>query len=162
MMLVDDCTANSGGFQGEGSDCESVTCPIAGAGDECNNAMMAIVGANPFETNTATPSDDQPDEGQCPGTYLDWDNSPDIWFRFVAKSSGSMEFTTCDPSSYDTSMALYADSCTNQVACNGDASGSGCQAYHSTINYNVVSGSTYYIRIGGWQGATGEGTLTID
>jgi hypothetical protein len=162
MMLVDDCTANFGGFQGEGSDCESVTCPIAGAGDECNNAMIAIVGANPFETNTATPSDDQPDEGQCPGTYLDWDNSPDIWFRFVAKSSGSMEFTTCDPSSYDTSMALYADSCTNQVACNGDASGSGCQAYHSTINYNVESGSTYYIRIGGWQGATGEGTLTID
>ena len=59
-------------------------------------------------------------------------------------------------------MALYENSCDNQVACNGDADGSGCQAYHSAFNYTVSAGSTYYIRIGGWQGATGEGTLTIE
>ena len=60
-------------------------------------------------------------------------------------------------------MVLYKESCDNQVACNGDAEGeSGCQAYYSAFDYDVVAGETYYIRIGGWKGITGEGTLRID
>ena len=59
-------------------------------------------------------------------------------------------------------MALYENSCDNQVACNGDADGSGCQAYHSAFNYTVSAGSTYYIRIGGWQAATGPGNMRIE
>jgi hypothetical protein len=74
-----------------------------------------------------------------------------------------MHFTTCDGSSYDTSMALYEGACDNQVTCNGDAGGeSGCQEYYSAFDYNVDAGETYYIRIGGWKGSTGEGTLTIE
>ena len=49
------------------------------------------------------------------------------------------------------------------MTCNGDSDGeSGCQSYYSAFDYNVESGETYYIRIGGWQGETGEGTLTIE
>jgi hypothetical protein len=60
-------------------------------------------------------------------------------------------------------MALYEGSCDNQVACNGDADGgNNCQSYYSAIDYDVTAGNSYYIRIGGWQGATGEGTLTIE
>jgi hypothetical protein len=59
-------------------------------------------------------------------------------------------------------MALYAGSESNQVACNGDNSGEdGCQSYYSAFDYNVQNGTTYYIRIGGWEGATGYGTLVI-
>jgi len=151
-----------GGYQGPGTECSSTDCPIAGEGDECAGALIATNGANPFETNSATPSDNPPSDDQCQGTYLDWQNSADIWFRYTASQSGSVLFTTCDENSFDTSMVLYEDSCDNQVACNGDADGSGCQAYHSAFNYNVESGHTYYIRIGGWQGETGEGTLTIE
>jgi len=156
------CSESGGAYQGSGIYCEMVECPVAGAGDECSSAMLASYGANSFETNTATPSDNPPDDSQCTGTYLDWENSQDVWFRFVPKQSGNVNFTTCDPSSYDTSMALYEGSCDNQVACNGDADGGGCQDYFSALDYDVESGSTYYIRIGGWQGETGEGTLTID
>jgi hypothetical protein len=60
-------------------------------------------------------------------------------------------------------MALYEGTCDNQVACNGDGyTDTGCQAYHSEIDYTVQAGNTYYIRIGGWQEATGSGTLTIN
>jgi len=156
------CIKLGGGFQGNGTDCNTTECPIAGAGDECTNAMIANNGGNPFETNTATPSDNPPTDDLCPGTYLDWGNSPDVWFRYTANTSGSINITTCDPTSYDTSLALYSGSCENLVACNGDADGSSCQSYHSEINYTVEAGSTYYIRIGGWQEATGTGTLTID
>jgi hypothetical protein len=121
------------------------------------------MGENEFETDSATPSSPEPDESMCSGTYLDWNGSQDIWFSWTAPTSGAIHFTTCDPASYDTSMAIYEDSCDNQVACNGDASGdSGCQSYYSAIDLSVTEGSTYYIRIGGWQGETGSGTLTIE
>ena len=162
-MSQTDCASQGGSFQGDASNCKNANCPIPGAGDECSSAMIAAVGANSFETNTATASADPPDDSQCSGTYLDWYNSPDIWFLFVPSESGIVLFTTCDSSSYDTSMALYEGTCENQVACNGDASGgSGCQSYHSAFDYNVEAGEAYYIRIGGWQAATGEGTLTIE
>ena len=161
-MIPSVCADNGGASQGSGTNCKTTECQIAGSGDECSTSMNASYGANAFETYTATPSDNPPDDSQCSGTYLDWNNSPDIWFRFDASKSGTVNFTTCDVNSYDTSMALYEDSCDNQVACNGDSDGGGCQAYFSEIDYNVQSGSTYYIRIGGWKGSTGEGTLTIE
>jgi hypothetical protein len=161
--MPSDCISAGGGFQGDGTVCETTECPIAGAGDECSGALIATNGANSFETVTATPSSPEPDESQCSGTFLDWEGSADIWFRYTATGSGLTHFTTCDSSSYDTSMVLYEGSCDNQVACNGDAyNDTGCQSYHSEIDYTVQAGSTYYIRIGGWQADTGSGTLTID
>ena len=164
MELPADCSADGGAYQGVGSNCKSTSCTTAGTGDECSSPIVASKGENPFETNTATPSDDPPDDSQCSGTYLDWDNSPDIWFYWHSHESETVHFLTCDGSSYDTSMALYKGSCDNQVACNGDADWglSGCQAYYSAIEYDVEAGETYYIRIGGWLGETGQGTLTIE
>ncbi len=134
------------------------------AGDECYYPIIANDGANVFDTTFATPSTPEPDESQCPGTELNWNNSQDIWFKYIPAVTGTHSFTTCDPTSYDTSMALYENSCTNQIACNGDdPSGSGgCQGYYSTIEHSLNSGSTYFIRIGGWNGSFGTGTLTID
>ncbi|MCH2147587.1 MAG: hypothetical protein MK073_07210 [Phycisphaerales bacterium] len=161
--MVSDCLNKGGKFQGEGSSCTSTDCPIAGEGDEASSAMIASYGDNPFDTTTATASDPQPDENQCSGTYLDWENSDDIWFIFTPKQSGNVNFSTCDPSSYDTSMVLYEGSPDNQVTCNGDGDGGNdCQAYYSEFDYSVDAGTAYYIRIGGWQGETGAGTLTID
>jgi len=162
-MLQTDCVSQGGSFQGNASNCKNANCPIPGAGDECESAMAAVVGANAFETNTATPSGNPPDSSQCSGTYLDWSDSPDVWFLFVPTSSGNVHFTTCDGSSFDTSMALYEGACDNQVACNGDGDGdSGCQAYYSALDYTVQAGEYYYIRLGGWQAEIGSGTLTIE
>ncbi|MBC8309960.1 MAG: VCBS repeat-containing protein [Phycisphaerales bacterium] len=134
-------------------------------GDECADPFIASDGANYFDTTTATPSTPEPDEAMCPGTELNWNNSQDIWFKYTPLTTGTHTFTTCDPTSYDTSMALYDSSCSNQVACNGDdisGGGGGCQSYFSTITYTLLAGNSYYIRIGGWNGAVGTGTLTID
>jgi hypothetical protein len=163
-MLQTDCVNQGGSFQGDASNCKNANCPIPGEGDECESAMFAVVGANAFETNSATPSGNPPDSSQCAGTYLDWNDSPDVWFLFVPSSSGNVYFHTCDGSSFDTSMALYEAQCDNQVACNGDADWGlpDCQAYYSAIEYDVEAGETYYIRLGGWQAATGSGTLTIE
>jgi hypothetical protein len=62
-------------------------------------------------------------------------------------------------------MVLYEGGCDPlvEVACNGDATGqSGCQSYYSAIvNHPVTAGTTYLIRLGGYNGATGMGTLSV-
>ena len=157
-----DCTGAGGSWNGSGSDCAGTSCAIVG-GDECATALVAVSGANAFDTTNMTPGGSVPDESQCEGTYLEWGDSQDVWFMYVA-DGGMTNFDTCDSASYDTSLVLYEGSCDNQVACNGDATDStGCQAYHSAIDYfDCVAGETYYIRIGAWQGAdAGPGTLNI-
>ena len=136
------------------------------ATDLCENAPEAAVGANPFSTTGAGAELADPSDSQCSGTYLDWDGSPDVWYQFNPGLGGTLSLHTCDSSSFDTSLVLYqGDDCSSltQIACNGDGSGqSGCQSYYSAIdNVNVSGGETYWIRIGGWQAATGSGTLTL-
>lgn len=137
------------------------------AGDECTNALNAAVGANPFTTLDKTSSPNPPSDSQCAGTFLSWGTSnPDVWFKWTAPAAGLLTLNTCDAAGFDTSMVLYTGSCASltQVACNGDASGdSGCQQYYSKIaDFGVTSGTTYYIRIGGYQGEQGSATLNVN
>jgi len=156
-----DCDAFGGFFQGDGTDCSPGICE-AGPGDECDSATEAMLGANPFDTSLATASEPAPDETQCEGTYLEWGASPDMWMYWVATGSGTASFDTCDVASYDTSIVLYEGTCDNQIACDGDSGAADCQLYSSLMaDIPVTEGTTYYIRLGGWQGATGAGTLNI-
>lgn len=137
------------------------------AQDECTSAVTATTGVPaPFNTTTATPSANPPTDTQCTGTFLNWGNSADVWFRWVATEGGIASFSTCLAGSYDTSMALYKGaSCATatQIACNGDSTGdSGCQQYYSKISdIACTAGDVFYIRIGGYDGATGTGALTV-
>jgi hypothetical protein len=161
---TDATTCSQGGnvYYGDGTYCADTDCAAALPGDECSSANVAVLGANAFDTSNMTPSTPEPDDAMCAGTYLDWSGSPDAWMIFVAGSSSTHTFTTCDASSYDTSMVLYEGDCNTQVACNGDGSGgTGCQSYYSQFDFDCIDGETYYVRLGGWQAATGPGTLTI-
>jgi hypothetical protein len=49
----------------------------------------------------------------------------------------------------------------SQIACNGD--GSGCAGYSSILTTNVIEGSNYLIRVGGWSDSSaGSGMLLVD
>ncbi|MCH2136781.1 MAG: hypothetical protein MK101_09395 [Phycisphaerales bacterium] len=165
------CSVSEGEWQGADSTCDSVDCDSGGGGgdpgDVCETAFKAVIGNNPFNTGAATMSPfPPPNEGQCAGTYLDWDDSPDVWFRWEAQSYGRLTLDTCQSGSYDTSLAVYqGPDCTDldQIACNGDGSGlNGCQAYYSYIqNIDVTFGEVYWFRLGGWNGASGSGVLDV-
>ena len=95
---------------------------------------------------------------------MNWDDSPDAWFVYTPATNGNADFSLCDATSYDTSLVLYAGTIAiTQVACNGDSTvETGCQTYYSGIYaHPVTAGTPYYVRIGGWQGGSGAGTLTI-
>ena len=158
----DECALFGGSFAGSDTSCGGGACD-APANDECASAAIAVVGANSFDTSLMTPSTPEPDDTMCAGTYLDWLGSQDAWFVFTPDADGLASFSLCDGASYDTSMVLYAGDCDTQVACNGDAGGeAGCQVYYSAIyDHPVTAGTSYFVRIGGYNAAAGAGTLTI-
>ena len=162
--IVEDGESCDDGNDLPGDGCYQCT-PESGA-DLCENAYEVAIGDNYFDTRSASAEFADPSDSLCSGTYLAWGGSPDVWFTFSPSLGGAVTLSTCQFDSYDTSLALYqGDSCDelNYVACNGDASGeSNCQAYYSNIgNFTVQAGETYWIRIGGYQADSGEGTLTV-
>jgi alpha-tubulin suppressor-like RCC1 family protein len=136
------------------------------AQDECATAVPILNGVPlSFSTLSATPSPNPPSDSLCKGYLLEWNNSPDVWFAYTPLVDGIATFTTCAPGSYDTSIALYSGTCNNlnYLACNGDSYDfSGCQFGVSEIrDFQVSAGTTYFIRIGGYGGETGNGSLTV-
>ena len=142
--------------------------------DECAGALPVTPGTPSFfDTTNATGSPEAVgDEGPCGGDTFAWGNpltNPDVWFKFTPTQNALLTASTCQPGSYDTSLIMYSGSCANltRVACNGDApdsagTGGPCQQWYSKIeNILVSAGTTYYFRIGGWQGDSGTGALTI-
>ena len=139
------------------------------ANDECSTATVVTAGVPVAFTNVGATSSANPApvDTFCAGTFLDWGTTnPDVWFRFTAAENGNADFSTCDIAGFDTSMALYTGTCgaLTQVGCNGDAAAdAACQQFFSKITgFSVTAGTTYYIRVGGWNGTTtGTATLTV-
>jgi hypothetical protein len=94
------------------------------------------------------------------------DTGPDVWFRFVATSTGSVTAGTCG-SDFDTILRVFA-TCPNafgdgSVACNDDFCTGGGSGFSraSQVTFRVVAGEDYYIRISGYNGASGSGNLSF-
>jgi hypothetical protein len=153
-------------YMGAGTTCADVQCQAVN--DTCQQATSAILGPNAFATWNATDSGfPPPDDSQCPTTNLNWGNSRDVWFKWSAAQDTLLTLSTCDAASYDTSIVAYLGphcGALVQVACNGDTpTQAGCQTYYSRIDDLIVlAGETLWIRIGGFDGATGSGTLLLD
>jgi hypothetical protein len=131
--------------------------------DFCSTAREITWGSWNVNTVGALSDDDAYNEAQCDGTYLGEMNS-DVWYHLTACGTGSMSVGTCNTVSFDSDIVVYqGDSCgaMTQVGCNGD--GSGCDGYTSFTSVDVIEGSSYYIRVGGWNGSSsGSGLLVVD
>ena len=115
--------------------------------DDCANAIAVPPGATPFTTVEATT--DGP---------VDCGVESDIWYRITSPCSGRLAVSLCD-SDYDTVLALYAGSaCPPDPFLNCDDDGCGLA---STTTIASVAGEEYLIRIGGFGGETGAGTMNV-
>ncbi len=87
-------------------------------------------------------------------------STPDVWYTYTPASSGSATFSLCGSgTSYDSVLSIRTACAGSELNCNDD----GCGGYSapSTITRNVTGGTTYWIRISGYSGATGPYALTI-
>ena len=140
-----------------------VTGPPAGGtpNDDCDGAIT-IVPDTPtdFDTSGATPS--TPDFDAACGAGGGSTSSNDVWFKFTAASSYIARATTCGTAAYDTKIAVYDGSCgaLALVGCNDDFAG--CTGFTSQVDFAAVSGTEYYIRIGGWSTTdAGDGQILL-
>ncbi len=130
------------------------------ANDDCADAISVQTGDTPFTTLGAR-TDGLPEPTLC-NFSGDTQVKSDIWFCHTATCTGDLTVSLCN-SDYDTKLALY-DGCTCGVtdsinACNDDFCGP--VGLKSELTIAVVKGQSNLIRVGGFAGGTGGGTLSI-
>ena len=122
----------------------------AATNDECMVATTLALGTSTsFNTTLATACTTIPYPTCSLGDA--GSNTDDAWFTFTPANGGFVHFLTCN-GSFNTMMAIYMGSCggsLTQQACNNDAGGS-CTV--SAINLVVATGTTHFVRIGGFAG----------
>lgn len=151
----DDNNTNSG------DGCSS-TCQIeASAGDECNTCISITDGTTSGSTanNTGAGNDTS-----CGGTL----DVIDEWYCYTATCNGTATASTCNPATnFDTTLAVYSSCGGAEIACNDDAAGSpaACslagQNRKSLITWPVTFGTTYYIRVSGYNSTSGTFDLSV-
>jgi hypothetical protein len=124
--------------------------------DTCANAEdlgNPPIGPIAFNTNSATPSGVNPG---CGGATA----PRDIWYKLTPSAAGDHTFSTCNNAAYDTRLALF-DSCGGvAIDCNDDSSG--CAGFTSLLKIpNLSPLSDYFLQVGGYQGASGIGSISV-
>jgi len=121
-------------------------------GDLCIAPLALEMGAaQPFDTSGFT---DSGVANSC--TFNGLGQSPDIWYSFVQTSAYGATISTCG-SSLDTTLEAYKGtdcSALVSVACNDDTCG-----LQSEISIGGSPGDVFLIRLGGFNGSTGTGTI---
>jgi hypothetical protein len=116
-------------------------------------AATLITIGNAYSGTTAGSTNAADTAGACGNSG----SSGDVWYRLNAGATTGVFLSLCG-SSFDTAMQAYnvgpGDTLGSMIACNDDS----CD-FQSGIAFNVVAGSSYWVRIAGYNGATGAYTM---
>jgi hypothetical protein len=116
--------------------------------DECETAMQITSGVTNFANSGA---DTDGPASSCPNF------TNDVWFKYVALCTGTATVSTCSGTTINTMLAVYDGSCAGaEIVCNDNFCGN-----RSQVSFAATAGSTYIIRVGGFNGVQGNGKLTI-
>ena len=123
------------------------------ANDDCANAeVITGDGVFPYDNLLATT------DGTPPSCLPQIE--ADVWFAWTSPGTYLVEVQTCGLSSLDTALAVYDGApCSGgaELTCVDDACG-----LQTTLNFNAIVGSTYWIRAGNYPGsAPGLGSIEI-
>ncbi len=86
----------------------------------------------------------------------------DVFWRITTLGAGTVSIDTCG-SDFDTMVTVHTGcpaTPENRIACNDDCGGT-C-GLDSCVSFAATSGTTYWIRVAGYAGATGSITLNVD
>ncbi len=120
--------------------------------DECTTAVPVTDGMTAFDTTLAN------DEGLP--VACGFGAAFDIWYAYTPAAAGPLTVSTCNAASFDTRLEVYESCGGTLLGCNDD--GPGCSGFTSELTVNIAAGADVYIRVMGYNGATGTGTLTVD
>ena len=151
-------------------ECESLTdCDANGVPDVCEGGTGVpndlFENATPMDLNgqvignTECAGEEATFGDQCSTAAFTGDG-PDVFYSISLVEAGTIDLWTCN-SDYDTDLSIHnLDG--SVVVCDGDSGDDvatdGCLEFSSRINTLLQAGD-YVVRVGGWQGATGNFVL---
>lgn len=129
------------------------------ANNTCSSSLVVSEGATSFSNVGATT--DGPDEGAACDIFGDSNIQSDVWFGHLAQCTGQLTISLCE-SSYNTKLAVYPFTCPETpgsvIACDTTSCDTGLR---SEVTIPVTAGDALRIRVGGHNGAQGDGILEI-
>ncbi len=145
------------GTAGDGCD---PSCRTEGLENDNCASPLAIGDGETLFDNTGASTDGPEEPEAC--TFSDSAQvESDVWFCYSASCGGEAVASLCG-SNFDTKMAVYAGcDCPSAlpIGCSDDDCGVG--VFDSRVAFQAVAGQFYMIRVGGFGGDQGDGTLTI-
>ncbi len=171
VAAVGVCASGTTG-QGVGSVCTPNPCPQPPppANDECTAAVAVTLGtvatgSNVNATTSATLT--TTNTGSCAQVSFNTGIHKDVWYRFVAPATTNYVIDTCGSTMPDTVISIHSGCPADQsniLDCNDDAA---TVCTNSGLNSRIVSvaltgGSTYYIGVAGYNGASGAFNLLVN
>jgi hypothetical protein len=133
--------------------CSAVSATAQPVNNDCSGATPVSEGLFTFDltgaTNSVNGSCDTGGEGV----------GPDIWYRYTAGGTGNAIVTTCGlvESLFTTNLTVFAACAGPELACNSNACGEG----QSTLNFPVLAGHTYLVRVASGDDRTPSGQFRI-
>ncbi len=130
--------------------------PIPAANDNCAAAIAIAPGTYTGSTGFANT-----DGAASCGYSL---SAPDVWYSITPTTTSLARLDTCT-SAYDSVLSVHTDcpgTLDNEIACDDDnyLPFTSCYAtLQSMVNVPVQAGSTYYVRVAGYNGHNGAYTL---
>ena len=126
--------------------------PPPPSNDVCATSAQWVADGGTYNGNTALATNDGTATCGSSGT------SRDVWFKYLPTTATQVTVNTCG-ADYDTVLSVRSASCTGtQVVCNDDYSACGVD---SRVQFTPTPGVVYYIRVAGYNGATGNYVLNI-
>jgi hypothetical protein len=124
-----------------------------GAGNDDFASAGALSGANGSTSDTTVDATDEPGE---PGSGLGG-----VWYTWTATVSGAVQFDTCADADFDTVVDVFSGgpllASLSLVASNDDAL---CGPKRSLAGFRAEAGTTYWVRVSGFNGSRGDFTLS--
>lgn len=121
--------------------------------DECANAIAVEVN-EPY--NGSTRAATGTDTSSC-----SYNDTNDVWHSFTPRFNYEYTISLCG-STFDTTLAVFDDCNGTELACNDDTEPGVCpDKWQSQLTMSLVKDFTYFIRVAGYDGETGDYTLTV-
>lgn len=157
------CEFRSGVYQGVGSVCTELTCTVPNG--ECQFAEV-LPGVEDQVVPYSNCSDtDGTNPVVCEAGIIAF--GADVWYDYTTPCCGTLTASLCENTTYDAIIVIYGgdETCScpifsrTELSCGDDTCGSPGGA--GTVSIPVSENACYTIRVGGWQGTTGQGELRV-
>jgi len=144
-----------GTYPGEdpGTGSFTLTGPGGGGGpanDNCGSGQAISEGTFAYDTTSAT----NDGTASCGASAT----TPDVWFTYTPSLTGAATVSTCGQTTHDSVVSVLSGCGGAQIGCNDDNCGGTLQ---SSLTFPVISGSPVRIRVAGFNGATGAGSIVV-